>query len=210
MATGGTTQESKSRLKLPYDLLSKITNAFSDEQKLGASQFGTLYKGSMDDGTVITVKKLNEHPELPEEKTFKEDVEQIMALKHENIVKLVGFCSEVQHNVTREIDNKFIKGDATESLLCYEYLPSGTLEDHLFGTKASEDFTWATRFKIIKGICQGLHFLHTLDRPIIHMDLNNRSIWLGENMVPKIGNFGLSRIQGLGHTRSYTKTVVGS
>ncbi|CAM0908458.1 unnamed protein product [Alopecurus aequalis] len=216
MATGGETQESMSSPKLSFDYLMEITNDFSDERKLSGSPFGTLYKGIREDGTMIAVKKLHEHPQLPADKTFDKEVAHIMLLKHENIVELVGFCTEVRKKVEKT-DNGYITKVGPESLLWYEYLPNGSLEDYLFGTKAAEgssvanpNIGWDTRFKIVKGICQGILFLHKLDKPIIHMDLNNRSIWLGKNMVPKIGNFGLSRLFGHEVTKENTRTIVGS
>jgi disease resistance protein RPM1 len=99
-------------------------------------------------------------------------------------------------------------------LICYEYLPQGSLKKTLFGEKAiqfeSSKEDWDTRFKIIKGICQGLLFLHKLDIPIIHMDLKPENILLGENFVPKITDFALSRVFGQEQTRKCTQTVVGS
>jgi serine/threonine protein kinase len=69
---------------------------------------------------------------------------------------------------------------------------------------------WDKRFKIIKGICQGLRFLHKeLDRPLVHMNLVPSSIWLDDNWVPKIADFGLSRLFGQEQTQVYTKNVVG-
>jgi disease resistance protein RPM1 len=82
------------------------------------------------------------------------------------------------------------------------------------GSKATKDVyskkDWDSCFKIIKGICQGLLFLHKLDIPIIHMDLKPENILLGENMVPKIADFALSRLFGQEQTRLCTQTVVGS
>ena len=67
---------------------------------------------------------------------------------------------------------------------------------------------WETRFKIIKGICKGLLFLHSI--PIVHMDLKPENIWLDNYMRPKIADFGLSRLFGQEQTRMNTKNVVGS
>jgi len=136
-----------------------------------------------------------------------------MALKHENIVQIVGYCSETSKKLV-QFDKRYIQADIIESLICYEYLPNGSLKENLFGSKATKDVyskkDWDSCFKIIKGICQGLLFLHKLDIPIIHMDLKPENILLGENMVPKIADFALSRLFGQEQTRLCTQTVVGS
>ena len=67
---------------------------------------------------------------------------------------------------------------------------------------------WHTRFKITKGICAGLRFLHSI--PMIHMDLKPENILLDHNMTPKIADFGLSRLFGQEQTRANTQNVVGS
>jgi serine/threonine protein kinase len=77
------------------------------------------------------------------------------------------------------------------------------------GTSASRP-DWKTCFEIIKGICQGLRYLHKeMDRPIVHLDLHPTNILLDENMVPKITDFGLSRLFGEEQTRINTINVVG-
>lgn len=56
---------------------------------------------------------------------------------------------------------------------------------------------WHTRFKIIKGICEGLKYMHKdLEKPIYHLDLKPDNILLDKDMDPKIADFGLSRIFG--------------
>uniref|UniRef100_A0ACD5ZE70 Uncharacterized protein n=1 Tax=Avena sativa TaxID=4498 RepID=A0ACD5ZE70_AVESA len=223
-ATGSKTQESKTTspelpAELPYDFLKKITNDFAEDRKISGSPFGTLYMGVVPDGDrVIAVKKLQENAPMPADKTFKKEVQNVMVLKHENIVQLVGFCSETNKKLV-QLDGRYIQADITESLLCYEYLPVGSLQDNLFGDKAADQnaassaepgIDWDTRFKIIKGICKGLHYLHKLDIPIIHMDLKPENILLDANMVPKIADFALSRVFGQEQTRLCTQTVVGS
>lgn len=84
-----------------------------------------------DDDTIIAVKKLQENAPMPADKTFIKEVLNVMALKHKNIVELVGFCSETQKKLVL-FDKRYITADITESLLCYEYLPKGSLQENLF------------------------------------------------------------------------------
>jgi serine/threonine protein kinase len=82
---------------------------------------------------VIAVRKLQENAPMPADKTFSKEVQNVMALKHENIVQLVAFCSETTKKLV-QFDGKYIQAEITESLLCYEYLPDGSLEEKLFGS----------------------------------------------------------------------------
>jgi len=77
-------------------------------------------------------------------------------------------------------------------------------------TGASHELNWSISIKIIQGICQGLQFLHELQRPIIHMDLKPGNILLDDNLMPKIADFSLSRLFGEEQTRTLTSNVVGS
>jgi serine/threonine protein kinase len=74
-------------------------------------------------------------------------------------------------------------------------ISSSTPADELRG------FEWHTRYQIIKGICYGLLHLHK-EKRILHMDLKPGNILLNDEMVPKITDFGLSRIEGISHTTS--------
>ncbi|KAK3119996.1 hypothetical protein QOZ80_9AG0679190 [Eleusine coracana subsp. coracana] len=194
--------------ELPANFLKDITNNFSTERELGKGAFGTVYKGILPHGEVIAVKQLDQNSAVPQEKQFKNEVINLMAAQHENIVKLVGYCHGTQKKVV-EHNRKYIIVDVTETFLCYEYLSKGSLDKYLFGSGVKID--WDTRFKIIKGICQGLHFLHNgMDQPVVHMDLKPDNILLDNNMIPKISDFGLSRLIGQEQTRLNTQTVVGA
>ncbi|XP_047091678.1 cysteine-rich receptor-like protein kinase 36 [Lolium rigidum] len=190
---------------LPLDFLRTITNNFSADRIIGTGGFGTVYKGIMPDEQLIAVKKLAENAPLARDKAFTNEVQNMMALRNENIVKLLGYCHEGQKKVVQN-NGRYIVADVFESLLCYEYLPVGSLQKNLF--EGPSNMAWHTRFKIIKGICNGLLFLHRI--PIIHMDLKPENILLDHNMTPKIADFGLSRLFGQEQTRANTQNVVGS
>jgi len=81
---------------------------------------------------MIAVKKLGENSPVANEKTFSNEVCNLMAAQHENIVKLVGYCHESQKKVVQH-NGRYIIVDIAEVFLCYEYLPMGSLDKYLFG-----------------------------------------------------------------------------
>ncbi|KAL6868109.1 hypothetical protein ACP4OV_014954 [Aristida adscensionis] len=184
----------------------EITGNFSDNQEIGRGSFGIVYKGVLQNGEVVAVKRLLSSL-TNQDKQFLNEVSSLINLEHINIVKLVGYCYEIRRKL--EFSNgRHVLTDAPERLLCYEYLPGGSLDKYIYGEY--RELSWNISFKIIKGICQGLQFLHDLQRPIIHMDLKPGNILLDDNLTPKIADFGLSRLFGEEQTLTVTSNVVGS
>ncbi|KAG2548827.1 hypothetical protein PVAP13_9KG201100 [Panicum virgatum] len=128
-----------------------------------------------------------------------------MRLKHPNVVLLVGWCSETQY-IPMEFNGTYVCAEKPERLLCLEYMPKGNLRGFL--SDESSGLGWDTRYKIIQGICYGLRYLHEewqLNAPIVHMDLKPANILLDNNMVPKIADFGLSRL--FSEEKTWTCTI---
>ncbi|RCV21820.1 hypothetical protein SETIT_4G168500v2 [Setaria italica] len=179
---------------LPLEYLRNITNNFSDERLLGEGGFGKVYKGVLQNGETIAEKKLNSSIPGVTDRQFENEAYHLMRLRHPNVVLLTACCSETE-NTYVEYNGKYICAEKSERLLCLEYMPKGSLRGYL-----SDEFSglsWDTRYKIIEGICYGLHYLHEewqLNAPIVHMDLKPANILLDNNMVPKIADFGLSRL----------------
>ncbi|CAL4994133.1 unnamed protein product [Urochloa decumbens] len=216
--TGGSEPSLLSTLpkELPLDFLKDITLGFSDDRILSKGAFGTFYKGTLENGQEVAVKKLEGNVQVPAGEKFLHASTNLMALQHENIVKLLSCCSEAKKKVV-EHKGKYILVDTEECVLCYEYVPKGSLQNYLSGD--TNRTNWDTNFKIIKGICQGVQFLHegefgriVLEEEfgrIAHLDLQPANILLDDNMVPKIADFGLSRFFNLEQSRLYTMNVVG-
>ncbi|XP_011016742.1 PREDICTED: G-type lectin S-receptor-like serine/threonine-protein kinase SD1-1 [Populus euphratica] len=183
-------------LELPQFEFSKIVNAtnnFSIKNKLGQGGFGPVYKGTLEDGQEIAVKRLSicSGQGLKE---FKNEVILINKLQHRNLVKLLG-CS-----IQRE-----------EKLLVYEYMPNKSLDSFLFDQTKSKLLDWSKRFNIICGIARGLLYLHQDSRlRIIHRDLKSSNVLLDKDMNPKISDFGLARTFGGDQTEGNTNRVVGT
>ncbi|KAL6846932.1 hypothetical protein ACP4OV_022785 [Aristida adscensionis] len=195
---------------LPLEDLRQITNNFSDEQLLGEGGFGKVYKGVVQNGDIVAVKKLMSTMPGINDKQFQNEVHHLMKLKHPNIVQLIGYCSETE-TILAPYNGTFVYAEKSERLLCLEYLSKRSLREHL--SDESSGLDWSTRYKIIEGICYGLQYLHEewkVNTPIIHMDLKPPNILLDDNMVPKIADFGLSRLFGEEQTRTCTKSRDGT
>ena len=77
-------------------------------------------------------------------------------------------------------------------------------------TDEHQGLSWKERYRIIKGICEGLKYLHTgLTSPICHLDLKPANILLDKKATPKIADFGLSRLIGEENTKR-TATLTGT
>ncbi|CAH8389028.1 unnamed protein product [Eruca vesicaria subsp. sativa] len=187
----------KAKLKeLPlfeFQVLAAATNNFSLRNKLGQGGFGPVYKGKLQEGQEIAVKRLSRASGQGLEELVNEVV-VISKLQHRNLVKLLGCC---------------IAGD--ERMLVYEFMPKKSLDYYLFDPVKAKLLDWKTRFNIINGICRGLLYLHRDSRlRIIHRDLKASNILLDENLIPKISDFGLARIFPGNRDEANTRRVVGT
>ncbi|KAL6880343.1 hypothetical protein ACP4OV_011908 [Aristida adscensionis] len=191
-------------IDLPWNLLEEMTNGFSENQKIGTGAYGVVYKGVHPNGQEIAVKKLHLMPAL-DGKEFQNELQNLTRLDHRNIVRLVGKCDEQQDRCI-EYKGKMIVAQTVNRAICLEYLHNGSLEKHL--SDESSGLTWHERYEIIKGTCEGLKYLHS--QGIFHLDLKPANILLDKNMMPKIADFGLSRLYTGTHRSHTTKNFIGT
>ncbi|KAM0927719.1 hypothetical protein ACQ4PT_002687 [Festuca glaucescens] len=188
---------------LSLSLLEEITNGFSKEREIGRGGFAVVYKGMLDNGVAIAVKRLS-HTYMYE-KQFNRELECLIRVKHKNVVRFIGYCVDSQGKAD-SYNGKFVIADVLQKLLCFEYLPHGTLDKYI--TDASYGLEWSTRYKIINGICDGLHYLH--ENQVLHLDLKPQNILLDGNMLPKIADFGLSRRFDENQSHAITTNIGGT
>ncbi|BAT14816.1 Os11g0609500 [Oryza sativa Japonica Group] len=122
-----------------------------------------LAMGVLENGKEIAVKKLHDIESLDDEKFMNEFV-NLMSAQHKNIVQLVGYCYDTRRKVVLH-NGKYVVVHVEERALCFEYLQRGSLDKYL--SDESSGFDWCTRYKIIKGICEGVNSTFIMDDEII-------------------------------------------
>lgn len=83
-------------------------------------------------GEVVAVKRLSVVLHANLDKQFKNEVSSLIDLDHRHIVKLIGYCYQIQRKVVN-CQGRHVFSDTHERILCYEYLPRGSLDQHLYG-----------------------------------------------------------------------------
>ncbi|KAF3773740.1 Cysteine-rich receptor-like protein kinase 8 [Nymphaea thermarum] len=169
------------------------TNDLSEENKLGEGGFGPVYKGTLDDGQEIAVKRLSTVSGQGTAE-FKNEVQLLAKLQHKNLVRLLGCCLEGE-----------------EKILVYEYVPNTSLNKFIFDPSKHTEFTWEQLYRIVTGVARGLVYLHEDSRlTVIHRDVKASNILLDDNMNPKIADFGLARLLLIDQTHQDTNKIVGT
>ncbi|KAL6640387.1 hypothetical protein ACP70R_021510 [Stipagrostis hirtigluma subsp. patula] len=192
---------------MSLESIKEITNNFSEERKLGSGTFGEVYKG-VQNGKEVAVKMLHLMPGHDDLEQFKREFENLWRLKHQNVVQLLGYCYEIRLEYVELGDGKTVFAQNIYRALCFEYMQNGSLQKHLSDEYHGLD--WQTRYNIIKGACEGLKYLHEgLGTPIYHLDLKPDNILLDKNMVPKLADFGLSKLVCNDQTQ-FTRRSIGT
>ncbi|KAF5766191.1 putative protein kinase RLK-Pelle-LRR-II family [Helianthus annuus] len=173
--------------KFQFRELQVATHNFSHKNILGKGGYGHVYKGTLDDGTVVAVKRLKDGGAAGGERQFQTEVEMISLAVHRNLLKLYGFCMT-----------------PTEKLLVYPYMSNGSVASRL---KAKPVLDWGIRKKIALGAARGLLYLHEqCDPKIIHRDVKAANILLDDCCEAVVGDFGLAKL--LDHQDSHVTTAV--
>jgi serine/threonine protein kinase len=178
---------------IPLHLIKTITDEFAEKNRLSKGGYGEVYKGVLN-GEEIGVIKLFPVHGLDEEAFTNNEFRKLMKVQHKNIVRLIGYCYEITHqHIIHE--GQFVFSKVIDQALCFEFMGQGSLSQHLSADSCIHD--WPTTFKIIKGTCEAIDYLHRgrgENNSIYHLDLKPDNILMDKNMVPKIEVFGSSRL----------------
>ncbi|KAJ4957185.1 hypothetical protein NE237_013968 [Protea cynaroides] len=179
-------------LIISVEVLRNVTKNFAPENELGRGGFGAVYKGELDDGTKIAVKRMEagviSNKAVDE---FHAEIAVLSKVRHRHLVSLLGYSIE-----------------GYERLLVYEYMPQGALSKHLFHWKSQklEPLSWKRRLNVALDVARGMEYLHSLaQQSFIHRDLKSSNILLGDDYRAKVSDFGLVKLAPNGEKSVVTR-----
>lgn len=183
--------------------LKVATRNFRPDSVLGEGGFGSVFKGWIDEnsfsatkpgtGLVIAVKKLNQEG-FQGHREWLAEVNYLGQFSHPHLVKLIGYCLEDEHR-----------------LLVYEFMPRGSLENHLFRRGSYfQPLSWTLRLKVALGAAKGLAFLHSAETKVIYRDFKTSNILLDSNYNAKLSDFGLAKDGPTGDKSHVSTRVMGT
>ncbi|XP_042489660.1 probable receptor-like protein kinase At5g20050 [Macadamia integrifolia] len=181
--------------KFRYKELEAATDNFQSLIGQGAS--ASVYKGKLDDGTLVAVKRIT--AEQHGEKEFRAEVAAIASVQHINLVRLFGYSLAV----------------GGPRFLVYEFIHNGSLDGWIFPHGGRHSglrgcLAWELRYRVAIDVAKALAYLHHDCRSkILHLDVKPENILLDANFRAIVTDFGLSKLMGKDESRVIT-TVRGT
>ncbi|KAF6987396.1 hypothetical protein CFC21_005049 [Triticum aestivum] len=184
---GGPTLEKANIIKLFKK--EELKPILKSKNLIGKGGFGEVYKGLLDNKLVAIKKPIN--GSVLENEQFANEVIIQSQVIHKNIVRLVGCCLEVD-----------------TPMLVNEFISNGSLHDILHNNKEKVALSLDTRLSIAAQSADGLAYMHSKTNiKILHGDVKPANILLDDNFVPKVSDFGISRL--LARDKEHTGSVIG-
>eukprot|EP00271_Cylindrocystis_brebissonii_P008394 TRINITY_DN2261_c0_g2_i1.p1 TRINITY_DN2261_c0_g2~~TRINITY_DN2261_c0_g2_i1.p1 ORF type:complete len:636 (+),score=66.20 TRINITY_DN2261_c0_g2_i1:903-2810(+) len=156
----------------------EATDDFSDTRLLGVGGYGMVYHGHSLEGVNWAVKRSKKKADIAGVEEFQNEVDVISKMSHRNLVRLLGYCEE-----------------SNEQILVYEFVPNGTLRQHLRsegGAPKMGSLTFTERLEVAIGAAEGLRYLHSFAKPpIIHRDVKSDNILMDMDGQAKVADFGV-------------------
>ncbi|CAH8353897.1 unnamed protein product [Eruca vesicaria subsp. sativa] len=166
-----------------YNELKNATRNFRPDSVIGEGDFGCVFKGWIDETTLTASRpcsciavaiKMLKPDSFQSRKDWLTEVNYLGQLSHQNLVLLIGYCTE-----------------GKKRLLVYEFMPRGSLDNHLF-RRRPQPLTWAIRMKVAVGAAKGLNFLHEAKSQVIYRDFKSAKILLDAEYNAKLSYIGLA------------------
>ena len=167
----------------------ELKEILKSKNLIGKGFFGEVYKGLLDN-KLVAVKKPKFGGALENNEQFANEVIIQSQVIHKNIVRLIGCCLEVDI-----------------PMLVYEFIPNGSLEDLLHSNKVVP-VNIDVRLSIAAQSADGLSYMHSkTNNKVLHGDIKPANILLDDNFMPKISDFGTSRL--IARDKEHAENVIG-
>ncbi|KAJ0025923.1 hypothetical protein Pint_08962 [Pistacia integerrima] len=166
-----------------YEQLLRASGSFRAANLIKHGHSGDLFKGTLEGGTTVVVKKVSLHSFKKE--SYIMELDLFSKVSHARLVPLLGQCLEHE----------------TDKLLVYKYMVCGDLASSLYRVTDLEDdslksLDWITRLKIAIGAAEGLSYLHhECNPPLVHRDVQASSILLDDKFEVRLGSLSEVRAQ---------------
>ncbi|KAB2054720.1 hypothetical protein ES319_A12G273600v1 [Gossypium barbadense] len=179
----GFTQDVLQSFRFNLEEIETATQYFSESNLLGKSNFASTYKGFLRDGSAVVIKSINKTSCKSDDSEFLKGLNVLASLKHENVVRLRGFCCSKARG---------------GCFLVYDFVPNGNLLQYLDVKNGDGTvLDWSTRVSIVKGIAKGIAYLHEykVNKPaLVHRNISAEKVLVDHRFNPLLSDSGLHNI----------------
>lgn len=177
--------------RITHQEIEAATNGFSEENVIGTGGNGKVYKGVLEGGAEIAVKRIS-HENDQGMREFVAEISSLGRLKHRCLVSLRGWC----------------KRENGSFMLVYDYMENGSLDKRVFECEESKLLSFKDRIRVLKDVASGVLYLHEgWESKVLHRDIKASNVLLDRDMNGRLGDFGLARMHGHDKVGSTTRVV---
>lgn len=161
--------------RITYRELSEATRGFTEEMLIGSGSYGSVYRGILNDETVVAVKVLRLQTGNST-KSFKRECEVLKRIRHRNLIRIITACSLPEFKA-----------------LVLPFMSNGSLDARLYSNDHHMELE--QRVSILSDVAEGMAYLHHHSPvKVIHCDLKPSNVLLNEDMAALVSDFGISRL----------------
>ncbi|KAK4484684.1 hypothetical protein RD792_007273 [Penstemon davidsonii] len=174
--------------RISYYEIVRATNNFDEENLIGRGSLALVYKGIFSEEKIAAVKVFNLDVQSAF-KSFDTECQIIRSIRHKNLVKVITSCSNFDFKA-----------------LVMEYMPYGNLQKWLYSPNFRSNI--GQRLGIVIDVASALEYLHQgCSFPIAHCDIKPNNILLDNDMIARVGDFGISKLLMKDQEMPQTRTL---